>query len=59
MRSRFVDVAADWMSALLGSVDKESQGVDLFGRDALLLGRVLVCLVRQPASQHAFLCIMY
>jgi hypothetical protein len=42
---RFVDVAAEWTAALLGRVDQEGHGVDLFGRDLLLLGRVLVCLV--------------
>lgn len=43
---RFVGVAAQWTAALLDQVDQERQGVDLFGRDALVLGHVLSCLVR-------------
>ncbi|EIE21374.1 hypothetical protein COCSUDRAFT_56593 [Coccomyxa subellipsoidea C-169] len=42
-RNRFVDVAAEWSAALLSAADQERHGVDLFGRDALLLGRVIVC----------------
>ncbi len=38
-------MAAQWTSALLDQVDQERQGVDLFGRDALVLGHVLSCLV--------------
>ena len=44
-RCRFVGVAAQWTAALLDQVDQERQGVDLFGRDALVLGHVLSCLV--------------
>ncbi|CAL5229633.1 g12997 [Coccomyxa viridis] len=43
-RNRFVGVAAQWTAALLDQVDQERQGVDLFGRDALVLGHVLSCL---------------
>ena len=43
---RFVGVAAQWGAALLDQVDQERQGVDLFGRDALVLGHVLSTLVR-------------
>ena len=46
---RFVGVAAQWTAALLDQVDQERQGVDLFGRDALVLGHVLSCLVRIPS----------
>ncbi|KAK9908206.1 hypothetical protein WJX75_004272 [Coccomyxa subellipsoidea] len=42
-RNRFMDVAAEWSAALLSAADEERQGVDLFGRDALLLGRIIVC----------------
>ena len=43
---RFAPVALQWAAALLRDSDRVRQGVDLFGRDALLLGRVLVTLVR-------------
>lgn len=43
---RFVGVAACWAAALLDQADQERQGVDLFGRDALVLGHVLATLVR-------------
>ena len=43
---RFAGVAAQWSAALLEGCAGARQGVDLFGRDALLLGRVLTCLVR-------------
>ncbi len=47
---RFVSVAAQWTAALLDQVDQERQGVDLFGRDALVLGHVLSCLVCRSSS---------
>ena len=46
---RFVGVAAQWAAALLDQADQERQGVDLFGRDALVLGHVLATLVCCPA----------
>ena len=45
---RFVGVTARWAAALLDQADQERQGVDLFGRDALVLGHVLATLVRCP-----------
>ncbi|CAL8463180.1 g2714 [Coccomyxa elongata] len=42
-RNRFVEVAAEWSAALLSGADQERHGVDLFGRDALLLGRIITC----------------
>ncbi len=42
---RFVEVAAEWSAALLSGADQERHGVDLFGRDALLLGRIITCQV--------------
>ena len=39
-------MAAEWSAALLSAADEERQGVDLFGRDALLLGRIIVCQVQ-------------
>lgn len=47
---RFVSVAAQWTAALLDQVDQERQGVDLFGRDALVLGHVLSCLVFRSST---------
>lgn len=38
-------MAAQWTAALLDQVDQERQGVDLFGRDALVLGHLLATLV--------------
>jgi hypothetical protein len=43
-RNRFSPVALRWASALLRSCDQPRHGVDLFGRDGLLLGRLLVTL---------------
>jgi hypothetical protein len=40
-----VSVSAHWASALLDHVDQERQGVDPFGRDALVLGHLLATLV--------------
>ena len=42
---RFVGVAEQWTAALLDQVDQERQGVDLFGKDALVLGHLLATLV--------------
>ena len=39
-------MALQWAAALLKDSDRVRQGVDLFGRDAMLLGRVMVTLVR-------------
>ena len=44
----FPSVAKQWMAALLHECEVEKQGVDLMGRDSLLLGRILVTLVSQP-----------
>ena len=38
---RFLPVALQWTRALLAGVDKQHHGIDLFGRDAFLLGRLL------------------
>ena len=43
-RNRFAPVALRWAAALLRSCDQPRHGVDLFGRDALLLGRLLATL---------------
>ncbi|GBF95877.1 hypothetical protein Rsub_08468 [Raphidocelis subcapitata] len=43
-RNRFSPVALRWASALLRSCDEPRHGVDLFGRDSLLLGRLLTTL---------------
>ncbi|KAL6767586.1 hypothetical protein ACKKBF_B35845 [Auxenochlorella protothecoides x Auxenochlorella symbiontica] len=42
--NRFTVVALQWASVLLGGVDKQHHGIDLFGRDAFLLGRLLTTL---------------
>lgn len=42
--SRFPAVALSWAVALLRDCDRQQQGVDLFGRDAFLLGRLLATL---------------
>ncbi|KAK2080305.1 hypothetical protein QBZ16_000158 [Prototheca wickerhamii] len=39
--NRFLPVALQWTRALLAGVDKQHHGIDLFGRDAFLLGRLL------------------
>ncbi len=59
-------MAARWTAALLADCDLERQGIDLFGRDSLLLGRLLTCLVRsacflrcaplQSATLHLHAC---
>lgn len=41
---RFPAVALPWAAALLRECDRQHQGIDLFGRDAFLLGRLLVTL---------------
>ena len=46
----FPSVAKQWMAALLHDCDRERQGVDLMGRDSLLLGRVLVTMVGAQAT---------
>jgi telomere length regulation protein len=43
-RNRFAPVAVRWAAALLQQCDVKQQGVDLFGRDSLLLGRLLTVL---------------
>lgn len=43
-RNRFAPVASRWAGALLRDCDTRGHGVDLFGRDALLLGRLLTVL---------------
>lgn len=43
-RNRFAPVALRWTAALLQQCDVKQQGVDLFGRDSLLLGRLLTVL---------------
>ncbi|KAF8067273.1 Telo2 [Scenedesmus sp. PABB004] len=43
-RNRFAPVAVRWASALLKECDVRHHGIDLFGRDALLLGRLLTVL---------------
>ena len=43
---RFPEVALQWFQALLTDCDAPRHGVDLFGRDALLLGRLLATLGR-------------
>lgn len=45
-RRRFPEVAGAWAEGLLAGCHTETHGVDLFGRDALLLGRLLTTLVR-------------
>ena len=44
-RNPFPDVALQWAAALLRDADADRQGIDMFGRDALVLGRLLVTLV--------------
>jgi telomere length regulation protein len=43
-RNRFAPVAVRWASLLLQECDVRKHGVDLFGRDSLLLGRLLTVL---------------
>lgn len=43
-RNRFAPVALRWAAALLQQCDVKQQGIDLFGRDSLLLGRLLTVL---------------
>lgn len=40
-------MAGAWAEGLLAGCHMETHGVDLFGRDALLLGRLLTTLVRR------------
>ena len=41
---RFTAVAVRWAAGLLRACDEKGHGVDLFGRDSLMLGRLLSCL---------------
>ncbi|GLC37986.1 hypothetical protein PLESTB_000449000 [Pleodorina starrii] len=43
-RNRFADVALRWAAGLLREVDRVKHGVDLLGRDHMLLGRLLATL---------------
>ncbi|GMH33223.1 hypothetical protein BSKO_01057 [Bryopsis sp. KO-2023] len=43
-RNQFIDVAVPWAIGLLEECDKVRHGVDLFGRDHMLLARLLVTL---------------
>lgn len=43
-RNRFAPVAVRWASLLLKECDMRKHGIDLFGRDSLLLGRLLTVL---------------
>eukprot|EP00878_Enallax_costatus_P045926 GHUV01055464.1.p1 GENE.GHUV01055464.1~~GHUV01055464.1.p1 ORF type:complete len:126 (-),score=46.63 GHUV01055464.1:483-860(-) len=43
-RNRFAPVAIHWTSMLLRDCDIKHHGIDLFGRDSLLLGRLLTVL---------------
>ena len=43
-RNRFAGVAVRWATLLLRECDVERHGVDLLGRDAAVLGRLLTCL---------------
>ena len=48
-------MAVDWVSALLHECAKERHGVDLLGRDVVLLGRLLITLVRPSAPPEPLL----
>ena len=50
-RRRFPEVAGAWAEGLLAGCHTETHGVDLFGRDALLLGRLLTTLARRTPSK--------
>ena len=52
-RNAFPGVALPWAAALLQECDVERHGVDLFNRDPLLLGRLLITLVSVPAAAAA------
>ncbi len=47
---RLPEVVLHWAAGLLADCGKERHGVDLFGRDAWLLGRLLLTLVSSPQS---------
>ena len=51
-------MALGWAAALLREADRQHQGLDLFGRDAFLLGRLLVTLGALCCAvlHHALLC---
>ncbi len=63
---RFPSVALSWAAVLLRNCDRQQHGIDLFGRDAFLLGRLLitlgalcmlhVCCAVMHACMHAVLC---
>lgn len=44
VHNRFPAVALSWAAALLRECDRPHHGIDLFGRDYFLLGRMLVTL---------------
>lgn len=50
LNRRFTPVALKWASALLTGVEKQHQGIDLFGRDAFVLGRLLSTLGEQSGG---------
>lgn len=57
---RFPTVALSWAATLLRECDLEHHGVDLFGRDSFLLGRLLItlgmlcmaCAVQEPHARY-------
>ena len=55
-RNAFPEVALPWAAALLQECDVERHGVDLFSRDPLLLGRLLITLVSIPAPAALAAC---
>ena len=50
----FPKVALPWAAALLRVCDVERHGVDLFNRDPLLLGRLLITLVSAQKHSHLY-----
>ena len=55
----FPTVALQWAAGLLRDCDVERHGVDLFNRDPLLLGRLLITLVRKLAAGWLCSCSRY
>lgn len=53
---RFPSVAKEWAAALLRECDVEKHGVDLMGRDSLLLGRLLITLASQQQATACCAC---
>lgn len=45
-------MAIEWVTALLDDCGKDRHGVDLFGKDILLLGRLLTTLVSLSATSR-------